>query len=55
MQCINQGVELLCGQWSYAPLDGLIFNVYCMVNNIVHLKKTVNISKKTNTNEHPQH
>jgi len=33
----SKGVELLCGQWSYAPIDGEMFNDDCPIQEHNHL------------------
>ena len=46
MQFKNEGVDLLCGQWSYAPLDGEMLNADCAVNQILNLEEMLKISNK---------
>ena len=42
----SKGVELLCGQWSYAPIDGEMFNDDCPVRDVKQLEEILDIVKQ---------
>ena len=46
IQFKSTGVELLCGQWSYAPLNGEMFNHDWHVPKLIHLVEKLDIVKE---------